>query len=123
MPALIFVNGKVSLGHMAAGYIGVLLLGSAALAVGTLGSALARTQVLSAIISGVLVTALVVCWFLARATERPFSEVFQNLALWQRHFPPFMAGQIHLRDVAFYLSLTYLALFGATRVMGARRWR
>src|SRR5262249_26469674 len=31
MPALIFVNGKVSLGHMAAGYVGLLLLGSATL--------------------------------------------------------------------------------------------
>ena len=34
MPALIFVNGKVSLGHMAAGYLGLLLLGSATLAIG-----------------------------------------------------------------------------------------
>ena len=44
MPALIFVNGKISLGHMAAGYLGLLLLGSAALAIGTFGSALARTR-------------------------------------------------------------------------------
>jgi ABC-2 type transport system permease protein len=123
MPALIFVNGKVSFGHMAAGYLGLLLLGSASLAVGTFGSALARTQVLAAIFSGVMMTGLVICWFLGRATERPFSEVFAALALWQRHFPPFMAGQIHLRDVVFYLALTYFALFAATRVMEARRWR
>jgi ABC-2 type transport system permease protein len=123
MPALIFVNGKVSFGHMAAGYIGLLLLGSAALAIGTFGSALARTQVLAAIISGCLVTALVICWLLGRATERPFSDIFATLALWQRHFPPFMAGQIHLRDVCFYLALTYFCLFAATRVLEARRWR
>lgn len=123
MPALIFVHGKVSFGHMAAGYIGLLLLGSAALAIGTFGSALARTQVLAAIISGCLVTALVICWLLGRATERPFSEIFATLALWQRHFPPFMAGQIHLRDVVFFLALTYFALFAATRVLEARRWR
>jgi ABC-2 type transport system permease protein len=123
IPALIFVNGKVSLGHMVAGYLGVLLLGSASLAVGTFGSSLARTQVLAAIISGVMMTALVVCWFLTRVTERPFSDILATLALWQRHFPPFMAGQIHLRDVFFYLAVTYLALFSATRVMEARRWR
>jgi ABC-2 type transport system permease protein len=123
MPALIFVNGKVSFGHMAAGYVGLLLLGSAALAIGTFGSAVARTQVLAAIISGCMVTALVICWLLSRATERPFSDIFATLALWQRHFPPFMAGQIHLRDVCFYLALTYFALFAATRVLEARRWR
>jgi ABC-2 type transport system permease protein len=123
MPALIFVNGKVSFGHMAAGYLGLLLLGSASLAIGTLGSSLARTQVLAAIFSGVIIVALLVCWLLAKVTERPFSEVFQNLALWQRHFPPFQAGQVHLRDVFYFVALTYLALFGATRVMEARRWR
>ena len=52
------MNGKVSVGHMAAGYLGLLLLGSATLAIGTFGSALARTQVLAAIISGVIVVAL-----------------------------------------------------------------
>jgi ABC-2 type transport system permease protein len=123
MPALIFVNGKVSFGHMVAGYMGLLLLGSAALAIGTFGSALARTQVLAAIISGVLVVALVTCWMLARVTERPLQDVFTALALWQRHFTPFQAGQVHLRDVVYYLAVTYLALFAATRVLEARRWR
>jgi ABC-2 type transport system permease protein len=45
------------------------------------------------------------------------------VALWQRHFPPFMAGQIHVRDVVFYLAISYIALFAATRVLEARRWR
>jgi ABC-2 type transport system permease protein len=123
MPALIFVNGKVSFGHMAAGYLGLLLLGAASVAIGTFGSALARTQVLAAIFSGVIVVALVICWLLSRVTERPLTDIFTAMALWQRHFPPFQAGQVHLRDVCYYLALTYLALFGATRVMEARRWR
>ena len=39
MPALIFINGKVSLGHIAAGYTGLLLTGAGSAAPGTLGSA------------------------------------------------------------------------------------
>jgi ABC-2 type transport system permease protein len=123
MPALIFVNGKVSLGHMAAGYLGLLLLGSAALAIGTFGSALARTQVLAAIFSGVIIVALLICWLISRVTERPLTDIFTAMALWQRHFPPFQAGQVHLRDIFYYLATTYLALFAATRVMETRRWR
>ena len=92
MPLLIFVNGKISFGHMAAGYLGLLLLGSAALAIGTFGSALARTQVLAAIFSGCIVVALIVCWLLAKVTERPLNDVFVALALHGRHFPPFQAG-------------------------------
>jgi ABC-2 type transport system permease protein len=123
MPALIFVNGKVSPGHMVAGYVGLLLLGSASIAIGTFGSALARTQVLAAIFSGCIVVAMIICWLLGKVTERPLTEVFTAMALHGRHFPPFQAGQVHLRDVFYYLAVTYIALFGATRVMEARRWR
>lgn len=123
MPALIFVNGKVSLGHMAAGYLGLLLLGSAALAIGTFGSTLARTQVLAAIFTGLIVVALIVCWAMAKVTERPLSDIFLALAFHGRHFPPFQAGAVHIRDVVYYVMVTYVALFAATRVLEARRWR
>lgn len=123
MPLLIMVNGKVSLGHVASGYLGLLLLGSATLAIGTFGSALARTQVLAAIISGCLVVGMIIAWLLAKVTEHPLNRVFESLALYHRHFPPFQVGTIHLRDVVYYLMVTYFALFAATRVLEARRWR
>jgi len=123
MPLLILVNGKISWGHLAAGYLGLVLLGAAAMAMGTLGSALARTQVLAAIISGCLVTGMLVLWLLVRVTERPFNDVFANLALWQKHFIPFQQGTIHLRDVVYYLMVVIVSLFTAVRVMEARRWR
>ena len=123
MPALIMVNGKLSFGQVAAGYLGLLLLGSAALAIGTLGSALARSQVLAAILSGSMVVGLIVVWLLASVSERPLNDVFLALALWGRHFPPFQAGVINLRDVAYYLLVNYFALFSATRVLEARRWQ
>ncbi len=123
MPLLIFVNGKISLGHMAAGYVGLFLLGGASLAIGTFGSALARTQVLAAIFSGCMVVAMILAWLLAKVTEAPLNDMFTALALHGRHFPPFQAGTIHLRDVGYYLMVMYVALFSATRVMEARRWR
>jgi ABC-2 type transport system permease protein len=123
MPMLILVNGKLSFGHVAAGYLGLLLLGSAALAIGTLGSTLARSQLLAAIISGCLVVCMIVVWMLGTVTERPLNDVFFALALWGRHFPPFQAGIIHLRDVVYYLAVTYFALFVSIRVLEARRWR
>jgi len=73
--------------------------------------------------SGCIVVALIVCWLLGKVTEHPFNDVFVALALHGRHFPPFQAGSIHLRDVVYYLMVTYIALFGAIRVMEARRWR
>jgi len=123
MPLLVLVNGKIAPGHLVAGYLGLLLLGSAAMAMGTLGSALAKTQVLAAIISGCFVTAMVLAWMLVKVTERPFNDVFASLAIHGKHFTPFQEGTIHLRDVVYYLVVTLVALFASVRVMEARRWR
>lgn len=123
MPLLVLVNGKVSVGHLLAGYAGLLLLGSASLAIGTFGSALAKNQVLAAIISACILVALLVSWLLSSVTERPFSELFTALALHGKHFQPFQQGTVHLRDVVYYLAVTFVMLFGATRVLEARRWR
>jgi len=123
MPAMILVNGKVSFGHLAAGYLGVMLAGSAAIAIGTFGSALARSQVLAAIFTAIMLLVLVLAHLFARITDRPLKDMFMALALYARHFPPFQAGAIHLRDVVYYVALTYVALFAAVRVMEARRWK
>jgi ABC-2 type transport system permease protein len=123
MPLLILVNGKISLGHLFAGYLGLLLLGSAVISIGVLGSSLARSQVVALVVSGAIVIALLVCWALALVTERPFSEIFAALALWNQHFQDFPKGMIHLRDVVYYGAVTYVFLFWSVRVLEARRWR
>jgi ABC-2 type transport system permease protein len=123
MPLLILVNGKLSLGHVAAGYLGLLLLGSAALAIGTLGSTLARSQVLAAIVSGLMVVGLLIIWLLGSVSERPLNDIFFAVALYGRHFPPFQAGVMQVRDVIYYLAVSYFALFLSIRVLEARRWR
>lgn len=123
MPLLVMTAGKVSGGQILAGYLGLLLYGSATLAIGTLASALTGSQILSAIAGTLMSIGLIIVWFVGRITERPLSTIFENLALYSSHFPPFQQGMIHLRDVIYYLAITYVALFAATRVLEARRWR
>jgi ABC-2 type transport system permease protein len=123
MPLLILVHGKVSVGHLVAGYLGLLLIGAACVALGTFASALARTQIVAGILGGSLSVALLASWMLSRVADPPFAGLFAALGLWNLHFPPFMSGVIHLRDVAYYLLVTWVLLFAATRVVEARRWR
>jgi ABC-2 type transport system permease protein len=122
MPGLIMVHGKISFGHLMAGYFGLLLLGGTCVAVGLLGSALTKSQLLAAVVTGCMVVALLVSWQLGSVTERPFAGVFNGLALYL-HYRPFETGVVHLKDVVYFLLATYVALFGATRVLEARRWR
>ncbi len=123
MPTMVLVAGKISWGHVFAGYLGLLLLGAAALAIGTFGSAVTRSQILAVILSAVMVVALLTMWWIGRVTDRPLSSIFENLALWSLHFPPFQAGIIHVRDVVYYIAVSYVALFASVRVLEARRWR
>jgi ABC-2 type transport system permease protein len=123
MPLMVLVAGKISFGHIFAGYLGMFLLGSAEIAICTLASALTRTQILSVILGAVMVIAMIVVWWVARITDRPISTVLENLAIWNIHYTPFQSGIIHLRDVIYYGAITYVSLFAATRVLEARRWR
>ena len=47
LPMLVFVHGKVSLGQIFAGYLGLLLLGSACIAISLLASSWCNTQILA----------------------------------------------------------------------------
>ncbi|MCB9746122.1 MAG: ABC transporter permease subunit [Alphaproteobacteria bacterium] len=123
MPALIFVNGKVSVGHIFSGYLGLLLVGGATAAIGTFGSALARSQFVAAILSGVITVVMLVSWLLGRVTDPPLADVFSYMSLFDRHFQPFQGGRINTEDVVFYLSVTFVFLLLSTRVLSARRWR
>jgi ABC-2 type transport system permease protein len=122
MPLLVLVNGKVSVGHLATGYLGLLLLGSACIAIGTFGSSLARSQIIAVVITAALLVAMYCFYFLARVTDRPLNDILSNVAMYM-HFRPFSEGIVHMRDVVYYVAVTYFALFGATRVLEARRWR
>jgi ABC-2 type transport system permease protein len=123
MPLLILVNGKLSYGHVAAGYLGLFLLGGASLAIGILASSLTRSPLVAAIVSGGMLVGMILLFPLGSLVERPLNEVLLALGIWHRHFPPFQAGMIHLRDVIYYLAVMYFALFLATRVLEVRRWR
>jgi ABC-2 type transport system permease protein len=113
----------VSVGQICAGYLGLLSLGAAALALGSLASALTRSQVVAGILGGALVVALILMWMLARVSEAPFASIFEYLSFWDRHFRPFMTGHVETESLVYYASVTVLGLFGTTQVLAWRRRR
>lgn len=123
MPLLILVNGKVSVGHILVGYLGLLLLGAATVAIGLFGSALAKSQVLAAIIgAGILVTMLIL-WIVGRVTDPPLNTFLAGLALHNERQNAFMRGLLGLDNVVYYVGVTYFFLLAATKTLEARRWR
>lgn len=123
MPALIFVHGKVSPAQILTGYLGLISLGAATVAIGTFASALSKNQLLAAVLGGGMLVLLLLGWMLGQLTEPPVSEIFSYSALWDRHFQPFKDGRINTEGLVYFGSLTVGFLLLATRSMQARRWR
>ncbi len=123
MPVLVFVHGKVSVGHIVVGYLGLFLLGSAASAIGVFASSVARSQVVSVIVGALILALLFVSWMLAAVTEAPLSAYLSGLAFHHVNFSAFQNGVLELQGVAYYLAVTYFFLLSASKVLEARRWR
>ncbi len=123
LPALIFVHGRVSIGHIAAGYIGMILLGASTLALGTFASALVKHPFLAVILTGAFAGVLELMWWVARITDPPLQSVLGYFAPYYQHFQPFRHGLLQLSDFVFFGSLIYVSLFAATRVLESQRWR
>ncbi|MBN1334693.1 MAG: ABC transporter permease subunit [Deltaproteobacteria bacterium] len=123
MPALIFVNGKVSLLHIASGYLGLLALGATVTAIGTWGSAVTRGQYVGAGITAVVTVALLLTWMLAKVSDPPLKAILSYVALFDKHFQPFQKGRINIESLVYYASLTFAFLVLAVRGIQGRRWR
>lgn len=123
MPMLIFVNGKVSVGHVLVGYAGIALLGAAALAIGLFASSIARSQILALVVGGTLLATFVLLWMVAKVTDPPVSDFLNALALHHNRQRPFMQGKLELYNVAYYVGVSYFFLLAATKSLEARRWR
>jgi ABC-2 type transport system permease protein len=121
MPLLIFVNGKVSVGHIVGGYIGLLLLGMMSISIGLFASAIAQNQLVAAVTGGAIVAAIYLCYLGASLAEPPIRDIMSFFS-WQKHLS-WQTGVLHTRDVFYFLSMTYFFLLLSTHVLHSRRWR
>jgi ABC-2 type transport system permease protein len=121
-PFLLLLFGDPDVGPIATSYLGLVLLGSASLAIGLFASSLTSNQIVSAVVAGGILFAL---WFLGSASQLapgPVGELLSYLSL-SGHFPDFVRGVIDTRAVVYYLSTTALFLYLAIRSVEADRWR
>jgi ABC-2 type transport system permease protein len=123
MPMLILWRGKIALAHVLVGYLGLLALGAATTAIGTFGSAIARTQVAAGILSGVMVVAMLICWLLSDIVDPPLTSAVAYMALFDKHFIPFREGRLLSAGLVFYASVSFVFLWLSTQVLGGRRWQ
>ena len=107
-------------GPAVAGYVGLLLLASAFLAIGLWASALSRNQIIGFIVGLILCFAFYFIDKFAMLLPESLSEMVQYLSV-DYHFANISRGVFDSRDILFYLSLTAVGLVLTTRSLAAVR--
>ena len=117
--AVLAVYAAPDWGPIYSGYLGLVLLGSALVAIGVLVSGLTANQIVAAVTCLGVFLLLWMIDSLGYLLPDPFDTVFVNLSL-LAHFTPFATGSLFVSDVGFFLSLTLAALFLAVRALARR---
>lgn len=121
MPALILIHGKISVGHVLAGYLCVSLLGAVTMSLTMFASALAPNQLFAAVGGAFLTVFFLTLWLLANMVSEPFKGILGFLSIHNEHFGPFSNGIVPLKSVVFYVTFILLFLEISVRVMESKR--
>jgi ABC-2 type transport system permease protein len=114
--------GDLDWGTVAGGYLGLLLLGGAYLAIGLMASSWTKNQVIAFILSFVITFALYLCGKLLPLMPVSLAPIVEYISL-DAHFTNIAKGVIDTRDLVYYASLIGACLFLAKQSLESRRWR
>jgi gliding motility-associated transport system permease protein len=121
-PAILLVFGNPELGVMVAGYLGLLLLATAFVAVGLLTSSFTENQIIAAV-SGLVATLLLyIIGWPAETAGNVLGPLLRYLSVTE-HFSDMVKGLIDTRSLVYFASLIALALFLTQRSVESLRWR
>ena len=104
------------------GALGLLLLGSCFLAMGTFVSTLTRNQIVAGILSFCLFLGMWTLGWADDPTAGPFMKAVAYLGV-TTHLEDLVKGVVDLKDVVFYLSVIGFGLFLAHQSVESQRWR
>jgi ABC-2 type transport system permease protein len=104
------------------GYLGLLLLGSAFMALGTFTSSLTQNQIIAAVLSfGALLMFWVIGW-VKTLVDPSAAGLIEYLSI-TKHYDNFTKGILDSRDTIYYILFVVFFLFLTLRQMSSYRWR
>jgi ABC-2 type transport system permease protein len=121
-PLILVTFGNPEIGVMFSGYLGLAMLAISFVSIGLFTSSLTQNQIIAAISCfGLLLLLFVISWP-AQAGGGSFAGLLRYLSL-PEHFGQMVTGIIDTRDIVYFLSLIFVALFLTQRSVESARWR
>jgi len=114
--------GPLDRGPAIGGYLGLLLMGGAYMAIGVMASSFTRNQIIAFIIAFAISFALFLFQHLIQIAPQVLRPVLSYLSI-EAHFESISRGIIDTRDVIYYLSVMVVSLVIATVSLESRKWK
>ncbi|MDP4267646.1 MAG: ABC transporter permease [Bacteroidota bacterium] len=121
-PAILYYYSKIDLGPVITGYIGLFLMGGAFISVGLFASSLTENQIISGIISFVILLLSVSLEAIATFAQGTVQALLNYLSLMRRFYENFQVGILDAGDVFYYLSFMFIFLLLTVSVIQRYRW-
>ena len=121
-PVLLLVFGNPEVGVMIAGYLGLLLMATAFVAVGLFTSSVTENQIIAAVSGLVAMLLLYIIGWPAQSAGEVLGPILRYLSVTD-HFSELVQGIIDTRALVYFASLIGLALFLTMRSVESLRWR
>jgi len=116
-------KGNIDGGAVAGSYIGLLLLGSAFVAIGIFSSSVTKNQVIAFAVA-VFISFIVYSGF--DALSKIFSlNILESVFIWlsvNQHFQSMSRGVIDTRDLVYFITFVFVFLGLTKLVLGGRKW-
>jgi len=119
---LLYWFGSPDFGPMFSAFLGLILYGAAALAVGVMASSLSGNQIVSAVVGIAVLLTLSFVDQIGNVVSGVAAQVLDGLSM-NAHFQDFTRGIVDTSHVVYYISITAVFLFLAVRSLETRRWR
>ena len=120
--AMLFIWGKPDLKPVLVAYLGLLLQGGCLLAIGTFISTTTKNQIVAGGVTFFVCLLLwLLSWFTAFDTSASASVI--NYVSIVTHMDNFSKGIISMKDVLYYVTFIFFALFITNRALESLRWR
>jgi len=120
--SVLFIYGNPNPKPLIANALGMLLFGAALLALGMWFSTFTRNQIIAGAVGWAIFLLLFVLDWVTEYSNGAVSRVLSYMAL-PTHFDNFAKGLLSMKDVLFYVSFIFFALFLSLRSLESLRWR
>jgi ABC-2 type transport system permease protein len=120
--AILFVYGNPEWRPVAAGYLGLLLMGGCFISLGLLISSLTKNQIVAGVVTFIVfLTLWIVGWF--GDSVGPTARTIVTTLSLTEHLDDFSRGVIDTKHVVYYATLMTFGLFLTAKSVDSERWR